>query len=69
MRTALMVLAQARSPDDPRAERGEARETAANFRIRNPGSCARAGEFDVGTPVYGKALTAAELRQGLGLGS
>jgi 8-hydroxy-5-deazaflavin:NADPH oxidoreductase len=31
------------------------------------GGLARAREFDVGTPVYGKALTAAELRKGLGL--
>lgn len=31
---------------------------------------ARAREFDAGsTPVYGKALTARELRKGLGLGS
>lgn len=29
----------------------------------------RAREFDAGTPVYGKALTARELRRGLGLGS
>jgi hypothetical protein len=33
------------------------------------GPLARAKEFDPGTPVYGKALTAAELRRGLGLGS
>ena len=31
------------------------------------GGLARAKEFDPGTPVFGKALTAAELRQGLGL--
>jgi 8-hydroxy-5-deazaflavin:NADPH oxidoreductase len=31
------------------------------------GSLARAKEFDAGTPVFGKALTAAELRRGLGL--
>lgn len=31
------------------------------------GSLARAKEFDVGTPVFGKALTARELRRGLGL--
>lgn len=31
------------------------------------GSLARAIEFDAGTPVFGKALTAAELRRGLGL--
>jgi predicted dinucleotide-binding enzyme len=30
------------------------------------GSLARAKEFDAGTPVFGKALTAAELRRGLG---
>ena len=33
------------------------------------GPLARAKDFDAGTPVYGKALTARELRQGLGLGS
>jgi predicted dinucleotide-binding enzyme len=33
------------------------------------GPLARAKEFDTGTPVYGKALTAAELRRGLGMGS
>lgn len=32
------------------------------------GSLARAKEFDVGTPVFGKALTARELRRGLGIG-
>ena len=31
------------------------------------GPLARAKEFDAGTPVYGKALTAAELRRGLGI--
>lgn len=31
------------------------------------GPLARAGEFDTGTAVYGKALTAAELRKGLGI--
>ena len=31
------------------------------------GALARAKEFDAGTPVYGKALTAAELRRGLGI--
>jgi predicted dinucleotide-binding enzyme len=33
------------------------------------GPLARGKEFDVGTAVYGKALTARELRRGLGLGS
>jgi predicted dinucleotide-binding enzyme len=33
------------------------------------GSLARAKEFDVGTAVFGKALTARELRRALGLGS
>lgn len=32
------------------------------------GSLARAREFDVGTPVFGRGLTARELRQRLGLG-
>jgi predicted dinucleotide-binding enzyme len=31
------------------------------------GSLARAKEFDPGTPVFGRALTAAELRRGLGI--
>ena len=31
------------------------------------GPLARAREFDAGTPVYGRALTAAELRRGLGI--
>lgn len=33
------------------------------------GALARAKEFDVGTPVFGKALTARELRKVLGIGS
>jgi len=33
------------------------------------GTLARAREFDAGTPVYGKALTARELRRGLGPGT
>lgn len=33
------------------------------------GALARAKEFDVGTPVFGKALTARELRKILGIGS
>ena len=33
------------------------------------GPLLRAKEFDAGTPVYGKALSASELRRGLGLGS
>ena len=33
------------------------------------GPLARAIEFDTGTPVYGKALTARDLRKGLGIGS
>jgi predicted dinucleotide-binding enzyme len=32
------------------------------------GPLARAKDFDTGTPVFGKALTAAELRRGLGIG-
>ena len=31
------------------------------------GPLARAKEFDPGTPVFGRALTAAELRRGLGI--
>jgi hypothetical protein len=33
------------------------------------GGLARAKEFDVGTPVFGRGLTARELRRGLGMGS
>ena len=32
------------------------------------GPLSRAKDFDVGTPVFGKALTASELRKGLGMG-
>jgi 8-hydroxy-5-deazaflavin:NADPH oxidoreductase len=41
--------------------------TDAGFEPVVVGGLARAKDFDVGTPVYGKALTAAELRKGLGL--
>ena len=33
------------------------------------GPLAKAKEFDAGTPVFGKALTASELRKSLGIGS
>jgi predicted dinucleotide-binding enzyme len=33
------------------------------------GGLGKARSFDVGTPVFGKAMTAAELRKALGLGS
>jgi hypothetical protein len=33
------------------------------------GPLSKAKSFDVGTPVFGKAMTAAELRKALGLGS
>jgi predicted dinucleotide-binding enzyme len=39
----------------------------AGFEPVTVGSLARAKEFDAGTPVFGKALTAAELRRGLGI--
>jgi len=42
---------------------------AAGFEPVVVGSLAKAKEFDIGTPVFGKALTASELRKGLGLGS
>ncbi len=42
---------------------------AAGFEPVVVGPLARGKEFDVGTPVFGKALTARELRRGLGLGS
>jgi 8-hydroxy-5-deazaflavin:NADPH oxidoreductase len=41
----------------------------AGFEPVTVGSLARAKEFDAGTPVFGKALTAAELRRGLGIKS
>ena len=41
----------------------------AGFEPVTVGSLARAKEFDAGTPVFGKALTAAELRRGLGINS
>ena len=39
----------------------------AGFEPVTVGPLARAKEFDAGTPVFGKALTAAELRRGLGI--
>jgi predicted dinucleotide-binding enzyme len=54
--------------DDPAALKIAVRlVTDAGFEPVVVGGLARAKEFDVGTPVYGKALTAAELRKGLGL--
>ncbi|MBI4294249.1 MAG: NADPH-dependent F420 reductase [Betaproteobacteria bacterium] len=41
----------------------------AGFEAVVVGPLARAKEFDAGTPVFGRALTARELRRGLGLGS
>jgi len=41
----------------------------AGFEPVTVGSLARAKEFDAGTPVFGKAMTAAELRRGLGIKS
>lgn len=56
--------------DDPAALKIAARLVAdAGFEPVVVGPRARAKEFDVGAPVYGKALTARELRRGLGLGS
>jgi hypothetical protein len=53
--------------DDPAALRIAMRLVRdAGFEPVVVGGLARAKEFDVGTPVYGKALTAAELRKGLG---
>ena len=54
--------------DDPAALRIAMRLVRdAGFEPVVVGGLARAKEFDVGTPVYGKALTAAELRKGLGI--
>lgn len=54
--------------DDPEALAVAARLVEdAGFEPVAVGPLARAKEFDVGTRVYGRALTARELRQGLGL--
>jgi predicted dinucleotide-binding enzyme len=54
--------------DDPAALQVAIRLVSdAGFEPVVVGGLARAKEFDVGTPVYGKALTVAELRKGLGL--
>jgi len=54
--------------DDEEALRVAARLVEdAGFEPVAVGPLARAKEFDVGTAVYGKALTARELRRGLGL--
>lgn len=54
--------------DDPRAlEVVERLVRAAGFEPVVVGGLARAREFDVGTPVYVKLLTASELRTALGL--
>jgi 8-hydroxy-5-deazaflavin:NADPH oxidoreductase len=42
---------------------------AAGFEPVVVGPLSKAKEFDVGTPVFGKALTASELRKGLGMGT
>jgi 8-hydroxy-5-deazaflavin:NADPH oxidoreductase len=42
---------------------------AAGFEPIVVGPLSKAKEFDVGTPVFGKALTASELRKSLGIGS
>lgn len=42
---------------------------AAGFEPVVVGGLAKAKSFDVGTPVFGKAMTAADLRKALGLGS
>jgi len=56
--------------DDPAALKIAARLVKdAGFEPVAVGPLARAIEFDTGTPVYGKALTARELRKGLGIGS
>lgn len=54
--------------DDPAALKVAIRLVSdAGFEPVVVGGLARAKEFDVGTPVYGKALTAAEMRKGLGI--
>lgn len=56
--------------DDPAALKIASRLVEdAGFEPVVVGPLARAKQFDVGAPVYGKALTARELRRGLGLGS
>jgi hypothetical protein len=55
--------------DDPDALKVAIRLVeAAGFEPVVVGGLARAKAFDVGTPVFGKAMTAAELRKALGLG-
>ncbi|HEX6828849.1 MAG TPA: NADPH-dependent F420 reductase, partial [Burkholderiales bacterium] len=55
--------------DDPEALKVAARLVEdAGFEPVIVGPLSRAKEFDVGTAVYGRALTAGEMRQGLGLG-
>jgi predicted dinucleotide-binding enzyme len=55
--------------DDPGALEIAARLVQdAGFEPVLVGPLARAREFDVGTPVFGKGLTARELRQSLGIG-
>jgi predicted dinucleotide-binding enzyme len=56
--------------DDPNALRIAKRLVEdAGFEPVVVGPLSRAIEFDTGTPVFGKALTARELRKGLGIGS
>jgi hypothetical protein len=56
--------------DDPDALKTAQRLVeAAGFEPVVVGGLAKAKSFDVGTPVFGKAMTAAELRKALGLGS
>jgi hypothetical protein len=56
--------------DDPAALKvAERLVVSAGFEPVVVGALARARDFDPGTPAFGKALTAAELRKTLGMGS
>lgn len=56
--------------DDPQARATAVRLVeAAGFEPVVVGPLAKAKSFDVGTPVFGKALTASELRKALGVGT
>jgi predicted dinucleotide-binding enzyme len=61
-------IAIALAADDPAALKVAVRLVIdAGFEPVVVGRLTRAKDFDVGTPVYGKALTASELRKGLGI--
>jgi hypothetical protein len=63
-----MRIAIPLAADEPAALQTAARLVRdAGFEPVAVGPLARAKEFDPGSPVFGRALTAAELRRGLGI--